>query len=158
MTKTQCRGLFHLLSMYKLKRCLWNAMIFQHINVLSRVSFQRNKCIKVPTCFFFREAIMCFLISLILPKSHTENTETWNCWRKNCWNCWSFHCFIRCRLFIHWETAVWLRGHTNTSQKLHNHGRFIGLIGFTVEEKMLLTERESKRTKKRQNQIKKHLF
>lgn len=27
-------------------------MMFQHISVPSRVSFQRNKCRKVPTCYF----------------------------------------------------------------------------------------------------------
>lgn len=33
-----------------------------------------------------------------------------------------------------------------TYQQLHNHGRFIALVGPTVEQKMLLIERKSEKT------------
>lgn len=45
-----------------------------------------------------------------------------------------------------------------TYQQLHNHERFIALIGSTVEQRMLLIERESERTENKAKLKQKHLF
>lgn len=44
-----------------------------------------------------------------------------------------------------------------TYQQLHNHGKFIALIGSTVEQRMLLMERESERTENKAKLKQKHL-